>query len=87
MPKNEPSRHSAPKPGRRSDSEFGPRTWRRFFSVKRVLLVLLGLFLIGAAFVGVAFATTAIPQPNDLANAQASIIYYADGTTEMARIS
>jgi membrane peptidoglycan carboxypeptidase len=55
--------------------------------VKRVLLVLLGLFLVGAAVVGVAFATTAIPQPNDLANAQASIIYYADGKTEMARIS
>ena len=87
MPTNEPSRHAASKSGRGSSSQFGPRTWRRFFSVKRVLLVLLGLFLIGAALVGVAFATTAIPQPNDLANAQASIIYYADGTTEMARIS
>jgi membrane peptidoglycan carboxypeptidase len=87
MPTNELSRHSAAKSGRRSKSQFGPRTWRRFFSAKRILLVLLGLLLFGAALVGVAFARTAIPQPNELANAQASIIYYADGKTEIARIS
>ncbi|MEP7193958.1 MAG: transglycosylase domain-containing protein [Actinomycetota bacterium] len=87
MPINGPSRHAAPKSGRGSRSHFGPRSWRRLFSVKRVLLVLSGMFLIGAALLGVAFATTAIPQPNDLANAQASIIYYADGKNEMARIS
>src|SRR5665811_561517 len=44
-------------------------------------------FLVGATLVGVAYATISIPQPNDLANAQASIIYYADGKTELARIS
>ena len=61
--------------------------WRRFFSIKRILLVLLGLFPLGAAAFGVAYATTNVPQPNDLANAQASIIYFADGKTEMDRIS
>jgi membrane peptidoglycan carboxypeptidase len=66
---------------------FRGRTGRRFFSVKRVLLALLALFLVGAGAVGVAFATVSVPQPNDLAQAQASIIYYADGKTEMARIS
>ncbi|HYO17368.1 MAG TPA: transglycosylase domain-containing protein [Dermatophilaceae bacterium] len=65
--------------------EFTPR--RRIFSVKRVLLVLLGLFVLGASALGVAFAKVSVPQPNDLANAQASIIYYAGGKTEMARIS
>jgi membrane peptidoglycan carboxypeptidase len=49
--------------------------------------VLLGLFLLGAATLGAAFAMVSVPQPNDLANAQASIIYYAGGRTEMARIS
>jgi membrane peptidoglycan carboxypeptidase len=63
------------------------RKRRRIFSVKRVLLVLLGLFLLGALALGVAFAKVSIPQPNDLAKAQASIIYYADGKTEMARVS
>ena len=87
MPMNEPTpdpRHAA---ARGSRSEFGSRTWRRFFSRKRVLLVLLGLFVIGGALVGFAFATTSIPSPNSMATAQASIIYYADGKTEMARIS
>jgi membrane peptidoglycan carboxypeptidase len=50
-------------------------------------LVLLGLFLLGAAAFGVAYASTNVPQPNDLANAQASIIYYSDGKTEMDRVS
>ena len=73
------SSSAGPKPGRKG--------WRRFFSVKRILLVLLGLFLLGVAGFGVAYASTKVPQPNELANAQASIIYYADGTTEMDRIS
>jgi membrane peptidoglycan carboxypeptidase len=79
----DPTSRFVPEPGVR----FRRRTRRRFFSVKRILLVVLGLALVGAGAVGVAFATTSIPQPNDLANAQASIIYYADGKTEMARIS
>ena len=61
--------------------------WRRFFSMKPILLTLLGLFLLGAAAFGVAYASTDVPKPNDLANAQASIIYYSDGKTEMDRIS
>ena len=39
----------------------------------------------GAIAFFVAYATIDIPQPNDLADAQASIIYYADGKTEMDR--
>jgi len=84
---NPPTRSS-----RKSSTSGGARKparnrWRRFFSWKRILLALLALFLLGAAAFGVAYATTDIPQPNELANAQASIIYYADGKTEMDRIS
>jgi len=61
--------------------------WRRFFAWKPILLTLLGLFLLGVAAIGVAYAMTDIPQPNQLANAQASIIYYSDGKTEMDRFS
>ena len=76
-------------PTRRSSTrrKAARKGWRRLFSIKRILLVLLGLFLLGAAAFGVAYATTNVPQPNDLANAQASIIYFADGKTEMDRIS
>ena len=73
------SASAKPKPGRRG--------WRRIFSLKWILLGLLGLFLLGAAAFGVAYASTDVPQPNELANAQASIIYYSDGKTEMGRIS
>jgi len=59
--------------------KLAPSGWRRFFSMKRILLTLLGLFLLGATLFGVAYATIGVPQPNDLASAQASIIYYADG--------
>jgi membrane peptidoglycan carboxypeptidase len=52
-----------------------------------VLLVLLGLFLFGVTGLVVAFAMVSVPPPNALADAQASIIYYAGGRTEMARIS
>ena len=39
------------------------------------------------ATVAVAWVRSAIPSPNQLAEAQASIIYYADGKTEMDRIT
>jgi len=63
------------------------RDWRRFFSMKWILLGLLGFFLLGVAAFGVAYAATNVPQPNELANAQASIVYYSDGKTEMDRFS
>jgi len=63
------------------------RDWRRFFSWKWILLGLLGFFLLGVAAFAVAYAKTDVPQPNQLANAQASIVYYSDGKTEMDRIS
>jgi membrane peptidoglycan carboxypeptidase len=74
----------APEPPR-GPSEFAPR--RRIFTVKRVLLVLLGLFLLGVSGLAAAFALVSVPQPNQMAEKQASIIYYAGGKTEMARIS
>jgi len=80
-------RHSSSEPSPEPETELAPRRRRRFFSLKRVLLVLLGLFLLGVSGLAVAFAMVSVPQPNDLANAQASIIYYAGGKTEMARIS
>ena len=75
--------------GARPSKRPAPRTtgWRRFFTRKRVLLTLLGLFLAGVATVAVAWVAIGIPSPNQLAEAQASVIYYADGKTEMDRIT
>ena len=82
-----PTRSSRSSRDNRAKGKPPRKGWRRFFSWKRIVLVLLGLFLLGAAAFGVAYASTNVPQPNDLANAQASIIYYSDGKTEMDRVS
>ncbi len=82
-----PTRSSRSSSRTRAGHRPARKGWRGLFSRKRILLTLLGLFLLGALGFGVAYAATDIPQPNELANAQTSIIYYSDGKTEMDRIS
>jgi len=47
----------------------------------------LALGVLGLVAVGVAYARTDIPDANELATAQASIVYYSDGKTELARLA
>ena len=42
-------------------------------------------FLSLVALIGVAYAATPIPQPNDLISAQTTIVYFDDGKTEIGR--
>jgi len=44
------------------------------------MLVLLGVF------VGVVYASTEVPSPDSITTSQTTVIYYSDGTTEMARL-
>jgi membrane peptidoglycan carboxypeptidase len=44
------------------------------------MLVLLGVF------VGVVYASTEVPSPDSITNAQTTVVYYSDGVTEMARL-
>jgi membrane peptidoglycan carboxypeptidase len=44
-------------------------------------LVLLGVF------VGVVYATTEVPSPDAVTSKQTTVVYYSDGTTEMARLA
>src|SRR5699024_5012296 len=55
--------------------------------VRKGLWGLLWLVLLGVVAVVIAYALIDIPKPNDRAVAQASILYYADGETEMDRIA
>ena len=76
---------SAP-PSRRARSGKPPRPrWRVW--LRRILLT--GLVIVGLAlvFVGISYAVITPPKPNDIATAQTSTIYYADGKTELDRIS
>jgi membrane peptidoglycan carboxypeptidase len=44
------------------------------------MLVLFGVF------VGVVYASTDVPSPDSITNAQTTVVYYSDGTTVMARL-
>lgn len=59
---------------------------RRRITFKGVLLTLLGLLLLMIGAAGLAYSMVGIPSPNEMANAQASIVYYADGS-EMTRVA
>jgi membrane peptidoglycan carboxypeptidase len=59
---------------------------RRFVPSFKQLLALAAVgFLALVALLGVAYAATDIPQPNDLISAQTSIVYYSNGKTEIGR--
>ncbi|MEO7268521.1 MAG: transglycosylase domain-containing protein [Knoellia sp.] len=66
----------------RRSSKGTRRSWPR-----RILYTLIGLFVLGVAGVGVAYYMTDVPKPNDLAVAQTNVFYFADGKTEIGRIS
>lgn len=44
------------------------------------------MFVAGIATFAIALAMTTIPTPNELATSQATVIYYADGKTEIGRL-
>ncbi|MDR1033192.1 MAG: penicillin-binding protein [Bifidobacteriaceae bacterium] len=50
-------------------------------ALRVVLFSLLGLFVIGAATLGILFAITDIPTPQEMATARDNTVYYADGKT------
>ena len=61
----------------------GVRRWVPSF---KQFLALVGVgFLALVALIGVAYAATPIPQPNDLISAQTTIVYFDDGKTEIGR--
>jgi len=67
--------------GRRAGRSRG-RKW-----LLRGLWTVVVLGVLGLIGLGIAYARTDIPKPNEIATAQASIIYYSDGKTEMGRLS
>lgn len=89
----DPSRRRAaagpPRSGASARSGRAPRKRRR--GKRRILRkILLGLVLLvamGVAALVAAYLLVDIPEPNDRAVAQASVLYYSDGETEMDRIA
>ncbi len=85
------TRSSSSSPARRPRSRRSARRRRRNGRLRRALLWLAGLALLAAVAVtatfAVAYSRTEIPEPNDFADAQSTILYYADGETELARFT
>ncbi|TQM55164.1 transglycosylase domain-containing protein [Humibacillus xanthopallidus] len=76
--------------GRGGGNGSGGRTgWKKWVlgTLKWGAIAGLALFVIGIVAVVVAYTKTSIPQPNELADKQVSIVYYADGKTELDRIA
>jgi hypothetical protein len=73
--------------GARRDGGPKPPQSRKKLWAKRLGIVALAGFVLAIAGFFVAYALIKAPEPNDLASAQASVIYYADGKTEIDRIS
>lgn len=67
-----------PRAGRSGLRRFLP-SWRQLLGV-----VVLGVALVVAGF-GAAYALVDVPQPKDQQLAQASVVYYRDGKTELGR--
>ncbi|GAB3595621.1 hypothetical protein GCM10027446_21210 [Angustibacter peucedani] len=64
----------------------GKRGWRRFVpSWKLVLGSGLVVFLLGLAGFAVLYASVDVPDPNKLVTANASVVYWSDGKTELGR--
>ncbi len=77
------ARPAAGKPG---GKKARTKKQRRRRWLKGLLGTAAGLLLLLGVFVGVVYATTEVPDPDSVQNAQTTVVYYADGTTEMARL-
>src|SRR3954451_5046942 len=75
--------------GLRDDGGEGRTGWKKWVlgTLKWGSIAAAVLLVLGAIGVVVAYNQTAIPQPNELANKQVSIVYYSDGKTELDRIA
>ncbi len=67
----------------------GRTGWKRAVvgTLKWGSLAALVLLVLGAAGVALAYVRTDIPKPNEMVDTQVSIVYYADGKTELDRIA
>ncbi|PZF81499.1 transglycosylase domain-containing protein [Jiangella anatolica] len=61
--------------------------WRRVFNWKVFGFTVLGMFLLFAGAIGLAFAMIDVPEPNDFSTSEATIVYWDDGQTELGRFS
>jgi membrane peptidoglycan carboxypeptidase len=74
------------RPGGRKGKPPRTKKQRRRRRLKIALAGILGLFVLLGVFIGVVYASTDVPDPNSVVNAQTTVVYYSDGTTVMAKL-
>ncbi|MCZ2858833.1 transglycosylase domain-containing protein [Blastococcus sp. VKM Ac-2987] len=74
------------RPSGRPAGKARPKKQRRKRRLKIAAGVMGGLFVLLCVFVGVVYATTEVPSPDSVSTKQTTVLYYADGVTEMARL-
>ena len=74
------------RPGGRKGKSPRTKKQRRRRRLKIALAGVLGLFVLLGVFIGVVYASTDVPDPNSVVNAQTTVVYYSDGTTVMAKL-
>lgn len=63
------------------------RRRRRGGWLRKIGLGVLALALLGVVGIGIAYAMTDVPKPNERATQQASVLYYSDGKTVLDRVA
>ncbi len=79
------SQQGRPAQKRRSSRGIAPTTSRRGWLLRIIIGVLL-LVGIGIGAATIAVAMTDVPSPNEVSSSEATIVYWADGTTELGRL-
>jgi membrane peptidoglycan carboxypeptidase len=74
-----PAKKAAPR--KRTPAASPKRHW-----VRRVILGVVVIGVLGVGAIALAVATTSVPTPNDVATSEATIVYWADGKTELGRL-
>ncbi len=70
-----------PAPRKRAPAKAPRRHWLRW-----TLLGVLGVVLLGVATFAVALARTTVPSPSDVVTSEATVVYWADGRSEIGRL-
>jgi membrane peptidoglycan carboxypeptidase len=85
-----PARPAGSRPGARPAKPKGKAARSTKQKRKRRLKIagalIAGMLVLLGVFVGVVYASTEVPSPDSITTAQTTVIYYSDGTTEMARL-
>jgi membrane peptidoglycan carboxypeptidase len=81
-----PSRSAGSRPGASSTKGKGSKKQKRNRRLKIVGALFAGMLVLLGVFVGVVYASTEVPSPDSITSAQTTVVYYSDGTTEMARL-